>query len=306
VAVTDLRPFTIGASDVPAIVGLDPFLSPYALGCRKLGLTRAPATSPAALNGLRLEEAHAAMIEDDGWPVLPAPTAGFVHPDLPWLHVHPDAFVGLVLHEGRKHKGFRAPLELKARGRAPDDALKTRDTIQVSVQMAVLGTPRGMVSTLHGGYGGITREHWFVDEDAELFGMLVDECERFRALLAKGRLPAPDGSATAHEAIRERYAEARKGETVRLNREQWAHVLAIRELDETIRRAKEQRERHAQIVQDAMGEATEAISPLDTVAARWRPVASSRVDTKALRAAHPAIAAEFTGQTTTRRFEANP
>jgi predicted phage-related endonuclease len=304
--VTELNPCVIGASDVPAIVGLDPYVSPYALGCRKLGLVREPPTSQAAENGLRLEQAHAAMVEDAGYDVMPAPAAGFVHPDLPWLHVHPDALIALPTRPEAVGYAPAAPLELKARGRAPDDALKTRDTIQNLMQMSVLAAPRGMVSTLHGGYGGITRTEWFVDDDAELFAMLVRECERFRALIATGKLPAPDGSDSTRDAIRNRFADADADKSIRLDTDQWKRVLAIRALDETIRRAKEQRERHAQIIQDAMGDATQAVSPVDTLGVRWNVVKSNRIDTKALREAHPALASEFTTTTTTRRFEPNP
>lgn len=289
---------TLGGSDVPAVLGLDPFTSPYALGCRKLGLTSEPPESEAMRHGLRLQAAHAEMIEDAGYDVMPAPAAGFVHPELPWLHVHPDFLIGL--------DGERAPLEVKLRGNAPSEAIWQRDYLQTFVYVHTLGATRGMLSELHGGYGGFGRDECTVLADQELFDMSVDTCERFLALLAKGKLPAPSGSDSDREAIRARFAQAETGKTIRLSQAEWGHVRKIRELDEVIARAKAQRERHAEAVQEAMGDATEAISPYDTVAARWRQVTSTRTDTKALKAAHPAIAAEFAKTTTYRKFEANP
>lgn len=296
--ITDLPSFTLGGSDVPAVLGLDPYLSSYALGCRKLGITDDKPMSEAMRTGLRLQVAHAQMVEDDGYQIIEAPAAGFTHPELPWLVGHPDFFVSL--------DGQRAPLELKLRGIAPSDALKLRDTVQALVYCELVASAAALVSTLHGGYGGVTRSEWVVEHDADLWADIVERCEAFLALLRRGKLPAPDGSDSTREALRARYGDAQPGKTVRLTQEQWKHLLRIRELDEVIARAKDQRERHAQIVQDAMADATEAISPYDTEAARWRPVHSTRLDTRALRAAHPDIAAEFSKTTTSRRFEANP
>jgi predicted phage-related endonuclease len=94
------------------------------------------------------------------------------------------------------------------------------------------------------------------------------------------------------------------GEACYLHLTGW--VKRIRELREVENTAKEQRQAFEHRVQDFMGGATELISPLDTPAARWRPVERTSIDTKALRAAHPDIAGEFSRTTTTRRFEANP
>src|SRR5690348_15174702 len=162
---TALHPYRLGASAVPAVLELDPYLTPYALGVRLLeGDDREQ--SPAATMGLRLEAAHAELVGDT-YDAMPAPADGFRHPDLPWLHVHPDALIVLPL-AGAGRKGIAdhpaagessspapasgiAPLELKARGVAPSEATQYRDTVQSFCQMAAMGATRGMVSTLHGG-----------------------------------------------------------------------------------------------------------------------------------------------------------
>lgn len=43
---------TLGGSEVPAVLGLDPYVSSYALGARKLGLTPEPVTRPAMVNAV--------------------------------------------------------------------------------------------------------------------------------------------------------------------------------------------------------------------------------------------------------------
>ena len=305
--VTALHPHTLGGSEIPAVLGLDPYVSAYALACRKLGVSGESTTSPAARMGNRLQAVHAELVADDGYTVMPAPADGIAHPDLPWLVGHPDAFVVLtapVVQRGAEHqapkapvKGTvtgaasteRAPLELKLRGLAPSEPMRMRDTVQALVYAELCDSSQAMVSELHGGYGGIVRDEWTVERDGELFAVIVERCEGFLSLIRRGKCPAPDGSESARDALRARYGGLPETR-VRLSRVGWEHLQRVRELDETISAAKVQRERYAQLVQDEIGDAVEAITPFDTLAARWAPVSSNRVDVKALRDALPEIA----------------
>jgi predicted phage-related endonuclease len=295
--VTTPNTITLGGSDVPAVLGLDPYLSAYALGCRKLGLTAAPPESEVMRNGLRLQSAHAAMLEDDGYQMIPAPAAGFTHPDLAWLVGHPDALVQIDLRP--------VPVELKLRGITPSESLRLRDSVQALMYAELLGASQALVSELHGGYGGIVREEWTVDRDDELIEAIVARCEVFLDGLRRGILPRPDGSDATREAIRERYADAEPGKAIRADPATWADVQAIRRLHEIERAASKQRAAYAQRVQDFMGDATELVSPFDTPAARWRPYDRVQTDVKRLRSEWPAAAADCLKVTTTRRFEAN-
>lgn len=287
----------LGGSEIPAVLGLDPYVSPYALACRKLGVTDEPPQSVAARMGNALEAAHLRLLADEGWVVIDGPRE-VAHPDLPWLVGHPDGWVA-------DRDRYIMPVELKLRGVTPSDAIRTRDTIQAGVYAEIAKSPRALVSELHGGYGGIVRDEWTVERDDELFGMIVERCEAFLLLLRRGRCPAPDGSDSARDAIRARYAEANEHRRVRLTTAGYTALQRVRELDETIRAAKVQRERFAQMVQDEMGDAVEAISPTDLLAARWKPVTSRKIDTARLKRDHPVLASEYENVSTFRRFEVN-
>ena len=291
----------LGGSEIPALLGLDPYVSAYALACRKLGVSGEPLPSPAALMGNHLQAVHAELVADAGYTVMPAPDDGIAHPELPWLVGHPDAFVVL----GDQNYTERAPLELKLRGLAPSEPMRMRDTVQALVYAELCGSTQAMISELHGGYGGIVRDEWIVEADAALFALVVERCEEFLSLIRRGKCPAPDGSESARDAIRARFTGL-GDKRVRLSRAGWEHLKKVRELDEMLAAAKVQRERYAQLVQDEMGDAVEAISPHDTLVARWKPVTSTRIDTTALKAQRPEIAEEYAKVTTTRRFEANP
>ena len=321
--VTALTPYTLGGSEIPAVLGLDPYVSAYALACRKLGVSGESTTSPAALMGNRLQAVHAELVADDGYTVMPAPADGIAHPDLPWLVGHPDAFVVLtapVVQRGAEHqapkapvKGTvtdaasteRAPLELKLRGLAPSEPMRMRDTVQALVYAELCDSSQAMVSELHGGFGGIVRDEWTVERDPELFALIVRRCEEFLSLIRRGKCPDPDGSESALAAQRSRWA-GHPGEQMRLSAGGWEHLQASRECREMIAALKGQQAYHDQQVMDEMGDATEVVSPLDTLACRWQPVTTRRLDQGALKLAHPELYGEYVRESTTRRFEANP
>jgi hypothetical protein len=305
----------IGASSVPGILGLDKFNPAYAIALRMLE-GREQVTSEPMQMGLDSEEWHAGLVKKAGYEVMPAPVAGFVHPELPWLCVHPDGLLGFDDGIG--------PLELKLRGVAPSEAIRVRDTVQSLVQVHAMGASQGLVSVLHGGFGGVRRDEWAVPADAELFALVADRCEAFLSRLRRGVLPAPDGSDATRDAIRARFARAKPGTAVRATQEVWGWVKRIRELREVEHTAKEQRQAFEHRVQDFMGDATTLISPYDEPAAKWGT--RNAVDGDALREQHPDVFAEFAvakidatalkkarpdlhakfSRPTTRRFEANP
>ena len=140
---------------------------------------------------------------------------------------------------------------------------------------------------------------------AELFALIVRRCEEFLSLIRRGKCPDPDGSESALAAQRSRWA-GHPGEQMRLSAGGWEHLQASRECREMIAALKGQQAYHDQQVMDEMGDATEVVSPLDTLACRWQPVTTRRLDQGALKLAHPELYGEYVRESTTRRFEANP
>ena len=123
----------------------------------------------------------------------------------------------------------------------------------------------------------------------------------FIAHLAGDRMPSPDGSRSAGEALRTLF-QASPGLVVRADRTIESHVREARILRESINARKEQLAKHEQIVQAYMGEATELISRHDTTLAKWTPYDRTALDTKALKEALPGTFTEFSATKTLRRF----
>jgi predicted phage-related endonuclease len=284
---------TIGGSEAAAVLGCDPFLSATMVAARKLGLAPPQRESEAMRLGTASQAWHASLLEADGYQVLPAPTTAFERPDLEWWRGHLDAFCDVRLERG--------VLELKARGVAPDERTWLRDQVQALHYLACTGLDVALVSVLHGGYGGWQRSERVVVRDDAALELMTEAYVHFRAMVRRGRLPEPDGSDSAREFYRNHKLEP--GKVVRLSRAGHGHVKAARFHAEREKWHKAEAERHWQDVQHEMGNATHALSPLDdAVLAEWSDETYSYFDRKALKAAHPAIEAEFSERRPRRRW----
>jgi putative phage-type endonuclease len=301
VSVIDLeaRRLRVGGSEAASACGVDPFRSRIALWAEKTGRIERP-ESPAMRLGTLLQPAAAALVEGEGYEVMPAPEDGFTHPEHGFMVGHLDGFTVI--------DGGRAVLEIKTRGTGwKDDARALAGaTMQAQHYMNLMTSESALIAVLHGGYGGLALDLRIVRRDDALIALMVELEREFVELVRSDTPPDPDGSDSAREAVRAMAGEAEPGKTVRATPEVWKLVKTIRECDERIAAIKAQREQAAQTVQAFMGDAEELVTPFDTPAARWPTSTRTSLDTKALKAAHPSIAGEFTKATTYRTFNANP
>lgn len=205
----------ITASEVPALFGLDPRVSPFELYHRKKGNLEAEDISDKEFIrwGNRLEEPIAREIAvEKGWRIRKVKRH---------MVLHPDVFVALVNEEGRSRPSIeksllgasldfeiekggkactaqRAPFEIKAVGRF--QTLKWHDgpplpvLLQLQAQIACAGASWGAV----GGLRSVTGPADVAEvprHEGTIRKILVRILE-FEVELAEGRPPAPDFSLT--------------------------------------------------------------------------------------------------------------
>lgn len=142
-----LRDGGIGSSEVPTLLGLNPFETPYALWRRKRGLDGPQEESEAMLMGHLLEDAVAKRWErETGFKVIPGTEADFlfIDPERPFMRVSPDR----LYKEGEAMR----ILECKTTGRAvePDD-IPLHWFVQVQYQMGVAGIEKASIAWLVNG-----------------------------------------------------------------------------------------------------------------------------------------------------------
>jgi predicted phage-related endonuclease len=301
VTVIDLetRRYLVGGSEAAAACGVDPFRSRIMLWAEKTGRVERPETDAMRM-GTLLQPTVAQLVEGEGYEVIPAPDDGLTCAAYPFMVGHLDAFTAI--------DGKRAPLEIKTRGSGWKDDTKAlaAAVMQAQQYIELTGAESALLAVLHGGYGGLALDLRIVRRDDKLIELMVAMEREFVELVRTDTPPDPDGSDSARDAVRAMAGDAAAGKVARATPDIWKAVRTIRECDERIAAIKAQRELAAQTVQVFMGDAEELVTPFDTPAARWPTSTRTSLDTKALKAAHPSIAGEFTKATTYRTFNANP
>lgn len=195
-----LRAKGIGASESPAILGVDPYRSPLDVYLRKLGLVEDVETHHTE-RGTFLEPALREWA-NARLGVRFVASQSLVHPERPHVLATPDG----VLADGNR---VAAVLELKSPGPRTwhewgdaEDGVPDRYVVQVAQQMAVTGAEVAHVAALIDGDLRLYK----IRRDRELEAFLLDTVERFwREHVEAMTPPEVDGSETAREWLHAKF-----------------------------------------------------------------------------------------------------
>lgn len=164
----------IGGSEITAVLGLDPYATPYALWERKTGRVGDSGDNKFTRAGNYLEEAVAQMFADaTGMEVYKPETEHFRHPDYEHLLGTPDRFVALKHGDG--------VLEIKTTSKriTREDITEgkmLRWYFQVLWYMGITGKKTGYIAWL---CNGVDFDHIQVDFQPEIFADMVEQANRF-------------------------------------------------------------------------------------------------------------------------------
>ena len=200
-----LRRSGIGASEVAAVVGEDPWTTPLDVCLRKWGSAEQEKPSLAARLGNLIEEPICALYaEETGSALVPCGTLR--HPDYPWALATPDraAFVGRPPWQGidqreqlggalglvqAKHASMR---DRKLFGALGTDEVPTRFILQCTWEMGVTGMRRDDLPVL---FDKADFGIWRVDWNEDLWRSLLELVGRFwRDHVVTGKPPPIDAS----------------------------------------------------------------------------------------------------------------
>jgi predicted phage-related endonuclease len=170
--------------------------------------------------------------------------------------------------------------------------------MQVHHYFALTGLRVGLLACL---VSGQRLEVRTVHRDESIIEAMLEREARFLDFVRSDTPPPPDGSQSAHDAIRALHPDA-NGKTVRLSRDQWRDVRELRQRRDQRKEIERQEAELQQRLELAMGDAEHAVSPYDTPAARFASVVSKRFDTTAFRKDHAALYDEYAVAKPTRRF----
>ena len=237
------------ASDIPAMLGLDPGKSPLQLYAEKLGLMPEKADSDTLRWGLDQEESVARFVGRKLNMVV-HPSPGLVqNPVCPLIAATPDRIL-------EDEEGNLYVLEIKTgkiRAVADwEDGPPLRHKVQNQVQIATLGLVHGMLA---GALGGNPPVMFRNERDEHFEEVCYTEADRFWDRVTNKRPPEADGSASAARAIEAMYPNA-DGSTVNLPLEARLWTDAIEALDAEIKELDANRDKYKAMLKSEIGEAT--------------------------------------------------
>lgn len=159
----------IGASEVSAIIGINPWETPYSLWLKKTHQIPPTEENDAMRRGHYLEDAVVQWwMHETGEQVIKASAADiiYVHPDYPYMRVTPDRVV----------KGRNKILEVKSTAIQMGETIPDYYLCQVQYQMYVTGIHNAELIYIQ---GGLTFGRFIVEYDEEFANFLAAEVTRF-------------------------------------------------------------------------------------------------------------------------------
>ena len=290
----DARLEGIGASEAAAAIDVSPWESRISLWARKLGLVPPPEPTLPMLIGTELEPLIARLYTE---------ATGIKIRRANMLRRHPEHTFMLASLDRR---AGRKPIELKwsmrgtGYGDAGTDEVPDEVLAQVLHQMAVTDENEADVAAIIGGRKDL--QVFTVRRDPEAEVSLIEREAEFWSHVQTRTEPPVDGSEATRRALAAIYPRD-DGEAVTAEPVIATAMLGLREARRQIDGLEEERATFEATIMAAMGTATR-IMAAGIGEIPWKATRDvESTDWKALRAAHPAIVAEFTStKPGTRRF----
>ena len=285
----------IGGSDASSILGLNPYSSPLRVYLDKIGKGEEKETTEAMRQGTDLEQYVAdRFVEATGKKVRKCNKI-LQHPDYPWMLANID----------REIVGENAGLECKttnpnAKFKFEEGEINPHYLYQSLHYLAVTGADRWYVSIIVLGKA----HHVFCIERSDFedaITQLIEAEKDFWENHVVPRVPPlPMGGDADDEALQVLYPQGEQGDA----------VMALDSMDDALNlRALKVRQRDElqgeidqidQSIKAMLGTFERGMTANWSV--KWSNTSTNRLDTKALKAEHPEIVAQYTKATLGRRF----
>lgn len=306
----------IGASDIAGILGISPWASPYSVWANKVGLVADEESTEQMEMGLDMEPAVERMFHRKTGLWVACQQEPVQHPDLPWARASLDGRVfesqsaatawdwNLTAEDDEALDGYPAALGNYEGKTTSDSVAKWEEGVpvqyetQVQWQMFVTGAEHTWVGCLHASFGAKFRVYEIHRNDDDI-AFIYERVARFWTdHILTGTPPETDAHTATTDTLGRLPADA--GEIVDLS-DLSAEFARLEALRATRANTEERIDAIENAIKARMGSATEAMVG-GRVAATWRQSDRTTIDTKALKAALPDVANEFSKTSSSRRF----
>jgi len=269
----ELRKKGIGGSDAAAIVGLDRYRSPFDVYADKVGLKKEQPDNEAMRQGRDLEEYVASRFCEQTGKKVRRRNAILQHPEHHWMLANIDRWV----------VGENAGLECKTtsvlnRTKFSQGEFQPNYYVQCMHYMAVTGAERWYlgVLVLNKAFHVFTIER----DENEIAALIEAEKHFWTNHIMKQIPPAPDGSESTSEIIKQLFPEAKEGFTASLYGYE-DKIQAYLDLDAQIKELEKKKESIKQELQMAIDEAE--IGRAQGYIVEWKNQVRQTLDTQRLK-----------------------
>ena len=284
----------IGGSDASVVCGINRYKSPVELWLDKTGQLPLQESGEAAYRGTQLERiVRAEFTKRTGIEVsqvkqlLQSEEYPFMLANLDGICEVPD--VGTCIFEAKTASAYKAG--------EWEDTIPDEYMCQVQHYMAVTGYQGTYIAVL---IGGNTFRWKFVERDEELISMLIELEAAFWNYVQDCTPPPLDGSDAAAKFLAERFPSS-KPQTQIVLPDAAADLLA--QYDDAcaeLEAVTERKQKAENLLKEMLGD-----NEVGTTGGRvitWKSVSQERLDSKTLKAEHPALCKKYTNKTSYRRF----
>lgn len=284
----------IGGSDASVVCGISRYKSPVELWLDKTGQLPYQEAGEAAYWGTQLEalvraeftkrtgievEHKGVLLQSEEYPFMLANLDGTCE--------HPD--YGTCIFEAKTASAYKAG--------EWDDAIPDEYQLQIQHYMAVTGYKAAYIAVL---IGGNTFRWKLVERDEELISMLIELEADFWHHVEDGTPPAMDGSNASAKFLSERFPDSVPKSQIALPDTATDLIQQYDTACEQLEVITEQKQEAENKLKELLGE-NEVGTAGDRIIV-WKSVSQERLDSKTLKAEHPALYQKYANKTSYRRF----
>ncbi len=290
----ELRRKGVGGSDASVVCGINRYKSLVELWMNKTGQLPDQEAGEAAYWGTQLEPfVRAEFTKRTGIEVrqmkelLQSEEYPFMLANLDGICEVPD--VGTCVFEAKTASAYKVG--------EWEDTIPDEYMLQVQHYMAVTGYAGTYIAVL---IGGNTFKWRFVERDEELISMLIELESAFWNHVQDGTPPPLDGSDASAKFLAERFPMSKPTSHITLPDTAVDLLAQYDEACEELEAVTERKQKAENLLKEMMGD-----NEVGTTGGRvitWKSVAQERLDSKTLKAEHPALCKKYTNKTSYRRF----
>ena len=288
------RKLGIGGSDASVVCGINKYKSPVELWMDKTGQLPPQEAGEAAYWGTQLESIVRDEFTKRTGIEVTKPTVILQSEEHPFMLANLDGTcevldVGTCIFEAKTASAYKAG--------EWEDTIPDEYQLQIQHYMAVTGYAGAYIAVL---IGGNTFRWKFVERDEELISMLIELESNFWHHVEELTVPPLDGSTASAKFLADRFHDSIPKSHITLP-DTAADLLAqYDEACEQLEIVTERKQKAENLLKEMMGE-NEVGTTGDRIVT-WKSVSQERLDSKTLKAEHPALYKKYANKSSYRRF----